>query len=184
MWHCKVPHPVEHHQLGSAQAQELNGVRHIEGCTPTAAKRKRRIPFSNFEARKRIVAFETIRKIQYPGGPRQSPEAATAQHQSTEPSVQPPNALLLLNIQPPPHVKHGAASQSTNAISENLTQLSSTRYTESRQSESRSKKKQQQQLQALSSSHRHATADVHSDKQCLQWLVLCMLTSIGPEGFG
>jgi hypothetical protein len=57
-----------------------------------------------------------------PNRPSDNAEAAAAQHQPSEPSVQPPHMLAILLADAPPKIKHRPAGQSTQDIGKNLKQ--------------------------------------------------------------
>ncbi len=67
-----------------------------------------------------VEAMEEAAAALAPGGPRDGAEAAAAQHQPAEPSVQQPHAPPILLLHPPPHVKHDPARQFAPAVRRNL----------------------------------------------------------------
>ena len=67
-----------------------------------------------------VAAIEEAAAALAPGGPRDGAEAAAAQHQPAEPSVQQPHAPPILLLHPPPHVKHDPARQFAPAVRRNL----------------------------------------------------------------
>jgi hypothetical protein len=70
--------------------------------------------------RDQVIAVETILEIRHPCCPRDGAEAAAAQHERAEPSVQPPTVLPLFLLHPTPRVQRAAARQGAHAIRRNL----------------------------------------------------------------
>lgn len=64
--------------------------------------------------------FWDVPKARYPSCPRHNSNAASAEHETTEPTIKQPNALPKIRVQPSPPMKHNPTSQRASTIRCNL----------------------------------------------------------------